>query len=110
MTTEHTDEVGQGNHRFRAVLWDIDGTLLLSESMHFRALCHTLATEGIDVPDEFHHEIVGRAAKVVYEKCRQTVGLSMSFDQFRHGRHTNEQPRSSPRYSDRRTHGGNIGL
>jgi len=83
MTTEHTDEVRQGNHRFRAVLWDIDGTLLLSESMHFRALRHTLATEGIDVPDEFHHEIVGRAAKIVYEKCRQTFGLSMSFDQWR---------------------------
>jgi HAD superfamily hydrolase (TIGR01509 family) len=83
MTTEHTDEVGQGIHRFRAVLWDIDGTLLLSESMHFRALRHTLATEGIDVPDEFHHEIVGRAAKIVYEKCRQTFGLSMSFDQWR---------------------------
>jgi HAD superfamily hydrolase (TIGR01509 family) len=83
MTTEHTDEVGQGNRRFRAVLWDIDGTLLLSESMHFRALRHTLATEGIDVPDEFHHEIVGRAAKVVHEKCRQAFGLSMSFNQWR---------------------------
>ena len=37
--------------------------------MHFRALRHTLATEGIDVPDEFHHEIVGRAAKVVYRSA-----------------------------------------
>jgi HAD superfamily hydrolase (TIGR01509 family) len=65
------------------VLWDIDGTLLLSEAMHFRALRHALATEGVEVPDGFHHEIVGRAAKVVYEKCRQTFGLSMSFDQWR---------------------------
>ena len=46
----------------RILLWDIDGTLLLSESMHFRALRDALATEGLDVPDEFHHEIVGRAA------------------------------------------------
>jgi beta-phosphoglucomutase-like phosphatase (HAD superfamily) len=46
------------------VLWDIDGTLLLSEDMHFRALRHALATEGLEMPDEFHHEIVGRAAKV----------------------------------------------
>jgi HAD superfamily hydrolase (TIGR01509 family) len=83
MTNERTDEVGQRNHRFRAVLWDIDGTLLLSESMHFRALRHALATEGVEVPDEFHHEIVGRAAKVVYERCRQAFGLSMSFDQWR---------------------------
>ena len=88
MTTDHTDEVGQGNHGFRAVLWDIDGTLLLSESMHFQALRHALATEGVEVPDEFHHEIVGRAAKVVYEKCRQTFSLSMSFDQWRHLKYT----------------------
>jgi HAD superfamily hydrolase (TIGR01509 family) len=83
MTNERTDEDGHGQHRFRAVLWDIDGTLLLSESMHFRALRHALATEGVEVPDEFHHEIVGRAAKVVYERCRQAFGLSMSFDQWR---------------------------
>ena len=83
MTKEHPGGVGPGNHRFRAVMWDIDGTLLLSEPMHFRALRHVLATEGVEVPDEFHHEIVGRAAKVVYEKCRQAF-LSMSFDQWRH--------------------------
>ena len=83
MTNEHPSGVRLGQHPFRAVLWDIDGTLLLSESMHFRALRDALATEGVEVPDEFHHEIVGRAAKVVYEKCRQTFGLSMSFDQWR---------------------------
>jgi HAD superfamily hydrolase (TIGR01509 family) len=71
------------NQQFRAVLWDIDGTLLLSESMHFRALRHTVQTEGVTVPDDFHHEIVGRAARVVYETARQRFGLSMSFDQFR---------------------------
>src|SRR5215207_9869422 len=83
MTNEHPDGGGLGNHQIQAVLWDIDGTLLLSESMHFRALRHAVATEGVEVPDEFHHEIAGRAAKVVYEKCRQTFGLSMSFDQWR---------------------------
>ena len=83
MTNEHPDAGGPGRHPFRAVLWDIDGTLLLSEDMHFRALRHALATEGVEAPDEFHHEIVGRAAKVVYEKCWQIFGLSMSFDQWR---------------------------
>jgi len=72
------------NQQFRAVLWDIDGTLLLSESMHFRALRHAVGTEGKHVPDEFHHEIVGRAASVVYQTARERFGLSMSFDQFRH--------------------------
>jgi HAD superfamily hydrolase (TIGR01509 family) len=83
MTNERTDDGGHRQHRFRAVLWDIDGTLLLSESMHFRALRHALATEGVEVPDEFHHEIVGRAAKVVYEKCRQSFGIAMSFSEWR---------------------------
>ena len=83
MMNEHPDAGRSGQHAFRAALWDIDGTLLLSEDMHFRALRHALATEGVEVPDEFHHEIVGRAAKVVYEKCRQTFGLSMSFGQWR---------------------------
>lgn len=83
MMNEHSDALEPGNHPFRAVLWDIDGTLLLSETMHFRALRHALATEGVEVPDEFHHEIVGRAAKVVYEKCQQTFDLSMSFGQWR---------------------------
>jgi HAD superfamily hydrolase (TIGR01509 family) len=71
------------NQEFRAVLWDIDGTLLLSESMHFRALRHAVGTEGKHVPDEFHHEIVGRAASVVYQTARERFGLSMSFDHFR---------------------------
>ena len=83
MTNNRTEWTGEANHPFQAVLWDLDGTLLLSESMHFRALRHAVATEGIDVPDEFHHEIVGRSAKVVHERCRQAFGLSMSFDQWR---------------------------
>jgi HAD superfamily hydrolase (TIGR01509 family) len=83
MTIDRLDEAGATHRPFRAVLWDIDGTLLLSEAMHFRALRHAVSTEGVVVPDAFHHEIVGRAAKVVYEKCREHFGLSMSFDQWR---------------------------
>jgi beta-phosphoglucomutase-like phosphatase (HAD superfamily) len=69
MTNEHPSGVRPGQHPFRAVLWDIDGTLLLSKDMHFRALRYALATEGLEVPDEFHHEIVGQAAKVVYKSA-----------------------------------------
>jgi HAD superfamily hydrolase (TIGR01509 family) len=84
MTNQRPEEVRGRHHPFRAVLWDIDGTLLLSEAMHFQALRHALATEGVEVPDEFHHEIVGHAARVVYGKCREAFGLSMSFDRWRH--------------------------
>ena len=51
--------------------------------MHFRALRHAVGTEGKHVPDDFHHEIVGRAARVVYHTARERFGLSMSFDHFR---------------------------
>jgi len=84
MAIENRDQGGNGNQQFRAVLWDIDGTLLLSESMHFRALRHAAGTEGVFVPDDFHHEIVGRSARVVYETARDRFGLSMTFDQWRH--------------------------
>ena len=84
------------NQQFRAVLWDIDGTLLLSGSTHFRALRHAVGTEGKHVPDDFHHEIVGRAARVVYHTARERFGLSMSFDHFRrlkYGYYTETRPR-----------------
>jgi beta-phosphoglucomutase-like phosphatase (HAD superfamily) len=48
------------------VPWDIDDTLPMSEPMHFRALHHARAAEGTEIPNELHHEIVGRAAKVVH--------------------------------------------
>jgi len=84
MAIENRDQGGNGSQQFRAVLWDIDGTLLLSESMHFRALRHAAGTEGVLVPDDFHHEIIGRSARVVYETARDRFGLSMTFDQWRH--------------------------
>jgi HAD superfamily hydrolase (TIGR01509 family) len=83
MAIENWDKAGSKNQQFRAVLWDIDGTLLLSESMHFRALRHAAGTEDVFVPDDFHHEIVGRAARVVYQTARERFGLSMTFDQWR---------------------------
>jgi HAD superfamily hydrolase (TIGR01509 family) len=83
MAMEDRYKVGNGHRHFRAVLWDIDGTLLLSESMHFRALRHAAETEGVVVPDDFHHQIVGRAASVVYETARERFGLAMTFDQWR---------------------------
>jgi len=84
MAIESRDKTGGKSPQFGAVLWDIDGTLLLSESLHFRALRHAAGTEGVDVPDEFHHEIVGRSARVVYETARQRFGLSMTFDEWRY--------------------------
>jgi beta-phosphoglucomutase-like phosphatase (HAD superfamily) len=83
MTNEPTDECGRRQHRFRAVPWGIDGTLLLSESINFRALRHALYTEGVVASNEFHQEIVGQSATVVHKKCRQSFGISVSLNEWR---------------------------
>ena len=60
MTNEHPSGARPGQHPFRAVLWDIDGTLLLSKAMHFRALRHALATEGVEVPEPAQFTVMPR--------------------------------------------------
>jgi beta-phosphoglucomutase-like phosphatase (HAD superfamily) len=53
MTIDRPDDVGQEASLFRAVLWDIDGTLLLSESMHFRAFVMPWRQKGSRRPMSF---------------------------------------------------------
>jgi HAD superfamily hydrolase (TIGR01509 family) len=63
----------------RAVLWDIDGTLLLSEPFHFRSIRATAAEYGIDLPDSFHLEMVGRSAEETYLLICERYGLGEDF-------------------------------
>lgn len=44
---------------FRAVAWDIDGTLVDSEPLHLRALLATCASYGVDISDLPDDEFVG---------------------------------------------------
>ena len=45
-------------HRSKAVLWDMDGTLVDSEELHWIAWCDTMAKEGIVVTREQFLEAV----------------------------------------------------
>jgi HAD superfamily hydrolase (TIGR01509 family) len=63
----------------RAVLWDIDGTLVLSEPFHFRALRGVTAEYGIELPDSFHEEMVGRTAEETFILICERYGLEESF-------------------------------
>jgi HAD superfamily hydrolase (TIGR01509 family) len=63
----------------RAVLWDIDGTLLLSEPFHFRSIRATAADYGIELPDSFHFEMVGRSAEETYLLLCERYGLEEEF-------------------------------
>ena len=63
----------------RAVLWDIDGTLLLSEPFHFRSIRATAADYGIELPDSFHLDMVGRSAEETYVLICERYGLEEDF-------------------------------
>ena len=63
----------------RAVLWDIDGTMVLSEPFHFRALQATTAEYGILLPETFHEEMVGRTAEETFILICERHGLEEGF-------------------------------
>jgi HAD superfamily hydrolase (TIGR01509 family) len=63
----------------RAVLWDIDGTLLLSEPFHFRSIRATAADYGIELPESFHLDMVGRSAEETYLLIVERYGLAEEF-------------------------------
>ena len=66
----------------RAVLWDIDGTLALSEPFHLRTLQATARDYGIDLPDAFHEQMVGRTAEETFALVREHYGLEETFPRW----------------------------
>jgi FMN phosphatase YigB (HAD superfamily) len=84
----------------RAVLWDIDGTLVLSEPFHFRALRGVTAEYGIELPDSFHEEMVGRTAEETFILICERYGLEESFARWvakKYRRYVETAPQRSPR-------------
>lgn len=65
-----------------AVLWDVDGTLILSEPLHFRALQHAGRRFGLEPTEELHRLVVGRSAEDVYAYCRERLGLRASLGEW----------------------------
>ena len=67
----------------RAVLWDIDGTLALSEPFHLRVLQSTAREDyGIELPDAFHEEMVGRTAEETFILVCERYGLEEDFGRW----------------------------
>lgn len=64
----------------RAVLWDMDGTLALSEPLHMHTLIAALAHYGIQAGDELHPLMFGRTGRDVYRICRERFGIEADFD------------------------------
>ena len=61
----------------RAILWDMDGTLIDSEPLHEAALANALEEVGLTPPRDFHRHIVGQDAREVHRWCRNHLGLDL---------------------------------
>lgn len=63
----------------RAILFDMDGTLVDSEPLHHRAMQDVLERVGVVLPDTFAHDSTGMAMPAVYELLRSTTSLPMAY-------------------------------
>ncbi|WP_043202460.1 HAD family hydrolase [Paraburkholderia acidipaludis] len=63
----------------RAVLWDMDGTLALSEPLHMHTLIAALAHYCVQAGDELHPLMFGRTGLDVYRICRERFGIEADF-------------------------------
>ena len=68
---------------YKAVLWDIDGTLLDSEPVHARCIIETGRRENILVTHAFVDSLVGVGYQGTHKKMQEDLGLTMPFDTWR---------------------------
>jgi HAD superfamily hydrolase (TIGR01509 family) len=65
--------------KIKAVLWDMDGTLVDSEAISVDALSTALAELGIAAPHDLYEAVVGRSADAIYAWLASEHGLEMDF-------------------------------
>ena len=68
--------------KFPAVLWDMDGTLIDSEPLHFTALIQVLGELGLAWPEDLQQQLVGRSAHAVHALLVEGLGLTLDYPQF----------------------------
>ena len=64
----------------RALLWDLDGTLIDSEPAHAAAFADALVACGLAVPEGFHDSLLGRSTEDVYAALIEQTGSTLSLD------------------------------
>lgn len=63
---------------FAAVLWDMDGTLIDSEPLHFRSLLGVLDALGIRASANLQSRLTGMSASEVFQFCRAEFSLEIT--------------------------------
>jgi HAD superfamily hydrolase (TIGR01509 family) len=84
----------------RAILWDMDGTLALSEPLHMRTLLAALAHHGVIAGDELHPLMFGQTGKAVHRIVQERFGIETGFHDwsvYRAARYVAEAPQLAPR-------------
>jgi HAD superfamily hydrolase (TIGR01509 family) len=67
----------------RAVLWDLDGTLVDSEPAHVAALDRAVARLGLTLPDSFHDAMLGASSDAVHAALVAETGRALSYTEWR---------------------------
>ncbi|WP_289041933.1 HAD family phosphatase [uncultured Aliiroseovarius sp.] len=64
----------------RAILWDMDGTLIDSEPVHGLAFDAAIRALGLIIPDGFHDDQIGADGEHVFQALVDQTGISMGLD------------------------------
>lgn len=66
----------------RAVLFDMDGTLVDSEPTHFQAMAEVLRLHGHDVPDGLAERVTGMTGVACHALLQRLIGFAPSFEDY----------------------------
>jgi len=66
----------------KAVLWDMDGTLVDSEFLHFESLVGAMDTLGLEAPNDLHDRVIGMSAEDVYAWLQEKHGITIGFQDW----------------------------
>ncbi|AKP00063.1 haloacid dehalogenase superfamily, subfamily IA, variant 3 with third motif protein having DD or ED (plasmid) [Marinovum algicola DG 898] len=62
----------------RAILWDMDGTLIDSEPAHEAAFDSALRETGLTVPESLHADLLGASGDTVFAALQEATGTPLS--------------------------------
>lgn len=67
----------------KAILWDMDGTLIDSEPAHEQAFEESLVSLGVTVPEGTHDSLLGSSFVEVHQKVVELTGLEITLEEWR---------------------------